>query len=226
MSKVCGSEFGEAVAPDTPCNICGFPVREHGPPTVALSSKPLVQRLREEYARTGAYAPEATCRHGIHPYDCRQGCAPPGFEAADEIESYRAAIKVAYQALLEFSHAQESGPGWYTRGQNGMYAQVRMWLDRGLEAVRGALGPYDERGQYLKERTTHETPDAHLSSEPLACPFCGEAADLEEVDEHSSVEPSAVRFSVGCATEDCFGSQSMVSFPRRIDAITAWNRRV
>jgi hypothetical protein len=117
-----------------------------------MTSKPLVQRLREEYPRTGAYAPEATCRHGIHPYDCRQGCSPPGFEAADELESYRAALKVALQALLEFSHAQQSGPGWYTRGADGMYRQVRMWLDRGLEAVGIALGPYDENGQYLKEK--------------------------------------------------------------------------
>jgi hypothetical protein len=49
-------------------------------------SQSLVERLRAEYPRTGAYAPEATCRHGIHPYDCRNGCAPPTFEAADEIE--------------------------------------------------------------------------------------------------------------------------------------------
>ena len=26
--------------------------------------------------RTGAYAPEATCKHGVHPYDCREGCDP------------------------------------------------------------------------------------------------------------------------------------------------------
>jgi hypothetical protein len=26
--------------------------------------------------RTGAYAPEATCKHGVHPYDCRDGCDP------------------------------------------------------------------------------------------------------------------------------------------------------
>ena len=26
--------------------------------------------------RTGAYAPSATCKHGIHPFDCTQGCNP------------------------------------------------------------------------------------------------------------------------------------------------------
>ena len=25
---------------------------------------------------TGAYAPEATCKHGVHPYQCTQGCDP------------------------------------------------------------------------------------------------------------------------------------------------------
>jgi hypothetical protein len=71
---------------------------------------------------------------------------------ADEIETLRAALKVAQQSLLEFSHAQECGPSWYTCGANGMYSQVSMHLRRGLEAVQGALGPYDDNGQYLKER--------------------------------------------------------------------------
>jgi hypothetical protein len=118
----------------------------------AIMIMTLVQRLRDEYPRTGAYAPEATCLHGIHPYDCRQGCAPPVFEAADEIEQLRAALKVAQQSLVEFSHAQEVGPSWYTRGANGMYQQVSLWLRRGLEAVQGALGPYDDNGQYEKEK--------------------------------------------------------------------------
>jgi hypothetical protein len=30
---------------------------------------------------TGAYAPSATCRHGIHPYDC-EICQPPGVSSA------------------------------------------------------------------------------------------------------------------------------------------------
>lgn len=76
--------------------------------------------------------------------------------AADEIKGNRAALKVAQQSLLEFSHAQEYGPSWYTRGANGMYQQVNLWLQRGLEAVQGALGPYDDNGQYLKERPAAE----------------------------------------------------------------------
>ena len=32
--------------------------------------------LKKTLTRTGAYAPTATCKHGIHPYDCTQGCDP------------------------------------------------------------------------------------------------------------------------------------------------------
>lgn len=71
-----------------------------------------------------------------------------------EIEKLRTALKVAQQALIEFSHAQECGPKWYTRGEDGMYRQVHMWLRKGLDAVRDALGPYDENGRYLKEMSS------------------------------------------------------------------------
>jgi hypothetical protein len=30
----------------------------------------------KRFPMTGAYAPEATCKHGVHPYDCRRGCDP------------------------------------------------------------------------------------------------------------------------------------------------------
>jgi hypothetical protein len=62
-------------------------------------------------------------------------------EAADQIEKLRAALKVTHQSLLEFRHAQESGPRWYTRGEDGMYAQVHMWLRKGLDAINGCRGP-------------------------------------------------------------------------------------
>lgn len=84
--------------------------------------------------------------------------------AAAEIEQLREALKVAQQSLLEFSHAQEQGPRWYTRGEKGMYQQVRLWLDRGLKAVKDALGPYDDNGQYLKEKPAAE-PGAERGAE-------------------------------------------------------------
>lgn len=102
------------------------------------------------------------------------GVAPPQnwtTLAADEIERLRAALKVTKQAILEFRHAQESGPGWYTRGVAGMYAQVQLWLERGSKAARDALGPYDENGQYLAEKSPAETP-VRLSGECI-CPTCG-----------------------------------------------------
>lgn len=77
-------------------------------------------------------------------------------KAAQEIDLQRAALKVAQQAILEFNHAQECGPNWYTRGKDGMYQQVNLWLRSGLEAVQGALGPYDDNGQYLKEMAAGE----------------------------------------------------------------------
>lgn len=46
----------------------------------------LIERLKTYHGHTGAYAPDATCKHGMHPYDCRDGCAPVTFEAAARIE--------------------------------------------------------------------------------------------------------------------------------------------
>ena len=89
--------------------------------------------------------------------------APISVKYEHEIGELRSALKVAQQTLLEFSHAQECGPGWYTRGEGGMYAQVHMWLRRGLESVRNALGPYDDNGRYLKEMPPEEpSPDDYL----------------------------------------------------------------
>jgi len=56
-----------------------------------------------------------------------------------EIERLRTALKVAQQALMEVQHAQEQGPGWYTKGVNGMYQQTTTWVRKGLTATREAL---------------------------------------------------------------------------------------
>lgn len=62
-------------------------------------------------------------------------------EAVDQIVKLRAALKVVHQSLLEFNHAQQCGPGWYTRGEHGMYQQVYMWLREGLDAINSCRGP-------------------------------------------------------------------------------------
>lgn len=46
------------------------------------------------------------------------------------------ALKVTRSALMEIRHAQIFGPQRYTKGANGMYMQVRMWMQRGLDATR------------------------------------------------------------------------------------------
>lgn len=60
-------------------------------------------------------------------------------EAVAALAAMREALEVAAQAFLEFSHAQEVGPGWYTRGESGLRAQVSLWLGRGTKAVSAAL---------------------------------------------------------------------------------------
>ena len=59
-----------------------------------------------------------------------------------ELEAREAALNKAFDTLevafIEFSLAQQRGPGWYTRGDVGLYAQVRVWLDRGFAAIKAA----------------------------------------------------------------------------------------
>lgn len=44
-------------------------------------------------------------------------------------------LKIIAQAFMEVQHAQHSGAQWYTRGEDGLYAQVAMWMRRGTGAV-------------------------------------------------------------------------------------------
>ena len=44
-------------------------------------------------------------------------------------------VKVLQQMVMEVSHAQQKGPGWYTRGTDGMFQQVQMWIGRGQAAI-------------------------------------------------------------------------------------------
>ena len=78
----------------------------------------------------------------------------PGSEAAPwvclEINALEArvaelegALGVCRQFRLEVAHAMECGPGWYTRGENGLRQQIHMWIDRAGKALQ-ALGGDDE----------------------------------------------------------------------------------
>lgn len=59
-----------------------------------------------------------------------------------------------------------------------------------------------------------------LSTELLACPFCGGDATYEEVDHEGKAW-----WSVGCRDENCYGWQSMKCWARKTDAAKGWNRR-
>ncbi len=55
-------------------------------------------------------------------------------------------MQISRQAHIEFLHAWEVGPSWYTKGESGLRQQVRHWLDKGLEATSGfepSPGPAD-----------------------------------------------------------------------------------
>jgi hypothetical protein len=53
-------------------------------------------------------------------------------------EKLDAALKTLEQALREVSHAQDRGAEWYTKGSSGLYQQVRMWVNKGFDAIREA----------------------------------------------------------------------------------------
>lgn len=52
----------------------------------------------------------------------------------------REVLDICECALCEVQHAQEQGKNWYTKGENGLYLQVRMRVTRGREAINKARG--------------------------------------------------------------------------------------
>jgi len=55
-------------------------------------------------------------------------------EQQKEIDNLNHVIEVQSQALAEVRHAQNCGAQWYTKGERGLFMQVRMWLDKASEA--------------------------------------------------------------------------------------------
>lgn len=69
-------------------------------------------------------------------------------EAADEIERLQEEIeqllavkKVSEQFMLEVSHAMQSGPSWYTKGEDGLRHQIYAWIER----MRKALEQFNDK---------------------------------------------------------------------------------
>jgi len=46
------------------------------------------------------------------------------------------AIKVLDQTVREVRHAQQCGARWYTKGDDGLFQQVRLHLDRADKALK------------------------------------------------------------------------------------------
>lgn len=65
---------------DMPCDFCGLAITEHDPRTHACRS---LKASEPRLPMTGAYAPYATCKHGVHPYSCREGCDPHIMETSE-----------------------------------------------------------------------------------------------------------------------------------------------
>jgi hypothetical protein len=62
--------------------------------------------------------------------------------ATTRLAELHAALPILSQALLEVAHAQECGAQWYTRGADGLYNQVAMWVRKGRAAI-AAVQPKD-----------------------------------------------------------------------------------
>ena len=66
-------------------------------------------------------------------------------EHADEVETAKliAVIKVLRQTVLEVRHAQDQGSRWYTKGDSGLFQQVRLHLNRADVAIKSVESALD-----------------------------------------------------------------------------------
>ena len=56
-------------------------------------------------------------------------------ELQEQVKEYDKALEILQQTLLEVAHAQQCGAEWYTKGSQGLYSQVSMWVSRGQDAI-------------------------------------------------------------------------------------------
>ena len=56
----------------------------------------------------------------------------------DENRRKDEALTVLRQFMGEVAHAHQSGPGWYTRGEQGLRSHIWMWIDRAKKALDSA----------------------------------------------------------------------------------------
>jgi hypothetical protein len=87
----------------------------------------------------GDYNCECTTCHKIFSGDkraitCLECAGQEAFNAG--MERAAAPIDVLRQTLLEVAHAQQSGAEWYTKGHNGLYQQIALWVRKGDDAIK------------------------------------------------------------------------------------------
>lgn len=77
-------------------------------------------------------------------------------------------LRTIKQMIAEVNHAQLSGPGWYTKGANGLYQQVALWLKKGEEASSKI-----EEQLALKDKQLKELAEALIVNKTQKiCPKC------------------------------------------------------
>ncbi len=53
-----------------------------------------------------------------------------------DINTLSEVIKILEQTVMEVRHAQQSGARWYTKGDDGLFQQVRLHLDRADKSIK------------------------------------------------------------------------------------------
>lgn len=136
----------------------------------------------ERYPMTGAYAPTATCKHGDHPYDCRQGCDPHEHARYDHLHARSMAAMngeiLTVQLLKEPLYSPEQlrvqvgkmHPASYAKGK-----ESEDWL-LNVGKAAGMLSVVADQLEHLRNllriceaylvgcRLHHETDDQHYQA--------------------------------------------------------------
>ena len=74
--------------------------------------------------------------------DANNALAVENQQLKEQLRVRGKAIDVCRQFVLEVSHAMESGPGWYTKGENGLRREMHANLRWGKSRMVGGLVPY------------------------------------------------------------------------------------
>lgn len=51
-------------------------------------------------------------------------------------EEVMQAVETVESFIREVQHAQNNGPWWFTKGETGLYLQVRLWRDKAVKAIK------------------------------------------------------------------------------------------